>query len=764
MQTYTKEGPLVFNGRDLNGSAISVDNGESATWSAEIQNNIALLFASNAGTLNGAIVKSSLSSLNGDLDHDADTMAWVVGDSTQGNDGVYQKQGATGAGSWTRLADLPYSVIQINNADAGTANAIQATSAVNIPSASYGALLVLNITAENTGAVTLSVNSGTAKPLVTNTNAALTSGYLVSGMAVLCVDDGTSYRLFSYGDASAVQAAAEAAQAAAEAAQTAAETAQAAAEAASSTSLPSRLGSDATVSTDANTAVENGWYYLDNTAANIPTASYYLMHVSARLSTLVTQIAHEYSADTEADTKTWQRDSNSGTWSSWYRVYNSGPDIGTAVSAQAGIISDTNIATPATVADGIPATKLKYLQAGTSAVEQLISARLKNEVFVTDFGAVGDDSTDCYSAFVAANNYLNSIGGGVIRVPKGIFRISAYVELSSKVSCQGEGQGSEIKLTTATAAGFYPRGNQFIRDLYFTTSVTKTGAAGAIHIYAAGQIMISGCVFVDQIRSIEIIDNCSLIWIKDNVIYKQASASSRGISITGPTAVGNDFFIRDNFIRSLSQSTQGEAGIYLDRSGGTYMSGNSVLWCGVPFMVRAASGTELTWTFSTNDTFDSSTGAGIDIEVASGGTIKGMFLDSPWAATNGQQGLKTSGAGTLTGVQINNPRMMNNSFDGISIGAGQHITINGGSCSGNSGASSGTYHGVSIGAGVSDFTIMGMDNGDGFGFGASQGYGIVVQSGASNNYIVTANRNVGNVTGTVLDLGSGTNKVVANNL
>lgn len=216
MVLLTKPGAQVFNGRDLNGAAITVDNAESATWAAEMENAADLALQTLTGTISGSIVKNSLSDLNADLAHGADTMAWVVGDSTQGNDGVYQKQGASGAGSWTRLTDLPYNVIQLNNADAGTANAIQVTTSVNVPNAAYGALLVLNITAANTGAVTLSVNSGTAKPVVTNTNAAITSGYFVAGMAVLCVDDGTSYRLMSYGDASSVQAAAEAAQLAAE--------------------------------------------------------------------------------------------------------------------------------------------------------------------------------------------------------------------------------------------------------------------------------------------------------------------------------------------------------------------------------------------------------------------------------------------------------------------------------------------------------------------------------------------------------------------
>lgn len=216
MVTFTKKGSLVFNGRDLSNNAVSVANSEASVWATEIESAVDLATFISAGASTGAIVKDSLSGLNSDLAHDASSMAWVVGDSTLGNDGIYQKQGASGSGSWTRIADLPYSIIQLYNADAGTANAIQATSSLNIPSSAYGALLVLNITASNTGAVTLSVNGETAKPIVTNTNQAITSGYLVAGMAAICVDDGASFRLFSYGDATAVQAAAEAAQTAAE--------------------------------------------------------------------------------------------------------------------------------------------------------------------------------------------------------------------------------------------------------------------------------------------------------------------------------------------------------------------------------------------------------------------------------------------------------------------------------------------------------------------------------------------------------------------
>src|SRR5690606_35463327 len=63
----------------------------------------------------------------------------------------------------------------------------------------------------------LSINGETPRPLVTNVGAAIPAGYVQAGMAALVQIDGEgNYRLFSYGDASAIQAAAEAAQQAAE--------------------------------------------------------------------------------------------------------------------------------------------------------------------------------------------------------------------------------------------------------------------------------------------------------------------------------------------------------------------------------------------------------------------------------------------------------------------------------------------------------------------------------------------------------------------
>lgn len=98
-------------------------------------------------------------------------------------------------------------VIKLNNANEGTPNNIIVSAAVDIPAAVYQVLYILNVTQENTGPVT--VSGIFERQLVTNTSRQIEPGYLQPGMALLCIDTGTELRLLSYGDAEAIQQAAE---------------------------------------------------------------------------------------------------------------------------------------------------------------------------------------------------------------------------------------------------------------------------------------------------------------------------------------------------------------------------------------------------------------------------------------------------------------------------------------------------------------------------------------------------------------------------
>jgi hypothetical protein len=186
---------------------------EQRVWGTMVENAI------NAGLSNGGLVYDTKANMDADLAHDANASAWVIGDPTVANNGIYQKQGASGSGSWTRLQDLPYSFIRASNAGAGSANAIQATTSIPIPSGDLAAKINLNITASNTGPATVAFNGGAALPIKTNSGADVQADYLVDGGFVEgFVVDGTFRLTTDVGTASdraAAEAAADAAVAAA---------------------------------------------------------------------------------------------------------------------------------------------------------------------------------------------------------------------------------------------------------------------------------------------------------------------------------------------------------------------------------------------------------------------------------------------------------------------------------------------------------------------------------------------------------------------
>tara|TARA_R110000782_G_scaffold84616_2_gene165006 strand:- start:353 stop:2584 length:2232 start_codon:yes stop_codon:yes gene_type:complete len=82
--------------------------------------------------------------------------------------------------------------------------------------------------------------------------------------------------------------------------------------------------------------------------------------------------------------------------------------------------------------------------------------------------------------------------------------------------------------------------------------------------------------------------------------------------------------------------------------------------------------------------------------------------------------------------------------------------------SGNN-VSGGGFDGLQFGGNASDFSVIGGTYGGTLGFGA-QRFGVHVNGGASNRYIITNVLATGNATAGVQDGGTGTNKVVANNI
>lgn len=105
----------------------------------------------------------SLAAANADLLHIPSTLSIVYGDATAANNGLYSKAGASGAGSWTRIGDLPTSLVRVT-VTGGTANAIVAT-APETPQLPGSKLYLMTPASDTTGASTLALNGQAAAPI-----------------------------------------------------------------------------------------------------------------------------------------------------------------------------------------------------------------------------------------------------------------------------------------------------------------------------------------------------------------------------------------------------------------------------------------------------------------------------------------------------------------------------------------------------------------------------------------------------------------------
>ncbi|QJX06179.1 hypothetical protein [Rhizobium brockwellii] len=172
-------------------------------WGTNIDN-----FIGSIGVVN-SLIFSTKALLLADVAHDDNTMAWVVSDLVADNNGIYQKSGASGLGTWARVADLPYPFIPASNVGAGTPNALQATTDIPI---SETALVWLPIFATNTASpVTVAFNGSSPLTVKTNPGNDVVVGGLPAGMIVLGRQQGSEFRLISDQASSAIVAAAEAA-------------------------------------------------------------------------------------------------------------------------------------------------------------------------------------------------------------------------------------------------------------------------------------------------------------------------------------------------------------------------------------------------------------------------------------------------------------------------------------------------------------------------------------------------------------------------
>jgi hypothetical protein len=137
-----------------------------------------------------------------------------------------------------------------------------------------------------------------------------------------------------------------------------------------------------------------------------------------------------------------------------------------------------------------------FLQAGTGAVTRSVQDKLKEQVSVLDFGAVGDDVADDTAAIQAAITASPSV-----YFPKGTYKISAKLILRSDSELSGENSRNTYLQGAHSGTIFefpYLSSDTRIEDLYFQgsgcTGIAVATTAGPFHDYLP-RCHISHCQF-----------------------------------------------------------------------------------------------------------------------------------------------------------------------------------------------------------------------------------------------------------------------------
>jgi hypothetical protein len=129
--------------------------------------------------------------------------------------------------------------------------------------------------------------------------------------------------------------------------------------------------------------------------------------------------------------------------------------------------------------------------------KQAGSTPSKFGLYVTNFGATGDGSTDDTDAFEAAIDSANTLGAKLF-VPNGIYKITRTLVLKNGVSIIGESRGSELLQTPYNGSLIRYEGNGFafqvaghnVRLSDFVLRDNSSGLSnGGIHVLGEGELI-----------------------------------------------------------------------------------------------------------------------------------------------------------------------------------------------------------------------------------------------------------------------------------
>jgi hypothetical protein len=397
----------------------------------------------------------------------------------------------------------------------------------------------------------------------------------------------------------------------------------------------------------------------------------------------------------------------------------------------------------------------------TSAVGRTVHQKLQESVSVKDFGATGDGTTDDTGAIQAAITAVTASNGSVY-VPTGTYNITSLT-ITSSITLYGDGVGSILRTTSATGDAIYIDGvgndpGCVLEYLYINSTVTRT-AGYMVNSHSSQGTKIRNCRIDNGYNGVGITGNVVQGVYIQNCVFYGISLAGSAIDVTAQVLtqgiVGSVF--SDLWIAGTSSLVHTGNGINVACVGDLTINNVSTLYCDTGLNVQPATGATVQALFVSNCFFDSGDLQGLNFSPA-GGSIQLVKCVNVWAATFGLNGALLSGTGNILETEFVNCTFAGNGNNGLFIAStiATNTSFIGGCLAQNVNA------GFIAFANVNNFRIIGATIGATGQFTANN-YGVEINPGTSDNYIISNNTFTTNTTANYVDGGTGNNKFTGGN-
>lgn len=380
---------------------------------------------------------------------------------------------------------------------------------------------------------------------------------------------------------------------------------------------------------------------------------------------------------------------------------------------------------------------------------------------------------DVQGAFSSAIADLAAAGGGRLLIPPGSFRLaSKLVTTASQIEIEGAGPSLSRIVGDFNGDDIVCFGDGSANPNFCSISNLRidggstTRTSGAAVRFRNGYRMACRNVYtpVNHYTSLQLDGGSGqFIYEVHDCLFATGSYGIR-IGVAGGLT-------QDSRITNTTIGGQTVAGMDLNFMSGGYFDSVSILSCGLGISSQPGANQYATANFFNSTITDGSTAQGWLLKPSSAsGSISDWNITNSWGSNNGAEGAKLdANGGKISGVAFDAFRAVDNQTHGINLFDAREVTMANCHVLCNSQAGLGTYHGLTVAAGVSRFSVTGGIYGIGgrlyVASGTNkQGYGIVVNAGTSDNYAIQGVIALGNVTASISDGGTGVNKSVTGNI